>query len=49
MSRVSLQDSINPKPLSEGIGEEYPRHPLNQKKVWKVNCTHEPYVQMWLR
>jgi hypothetical protein len=25
MSRVSLQDSINPKPLSEGIGEEYPR------------------------
>jgi hypothetical protein len=26
MSRVSLQDSINPKPLSEGIGEEYPRH-----------------------
>jgi hypothetical protein len=25
MSRVSLQDSINPKPLSEGIDEEYPR------------------------
>ncbi|KAK1612189.1 hypothetical protein QYE76_035862 [Lolium multiflorum] len=25
MSRVSLHDSINPKPLSEGIGEEYPR------------------------
>ncbi|KAK1631531.1 hypothetical protein QYE76_005846 [Lolium multiflorum] len=26
MSRVSLQDSINPKPLSEGIAEELPRH-----------------------
>ncbi|KAK1607934.1 hypothetical protein QYE76_031607 [Lolium multiflorum] len=25
MSRVSLQDSINPKPLSEGIAEEHPR------------------------
>ncbi|KAK1642614.1 hypothetical protein QYE76_060419 [Lolium multiflorum] len=25
MSRVSLQDSINPKPQSEGIAEEYPR------------------------
>ncbi|KAK1669586.1 hypothetical protein QYE76_057745 [Lolium multiflorum] len=25
MSRVSLQDSINPKPLSEGITEEHPR------------------------
>ncbi|KAK1646158.1 hypothetical protein QYE76_063963 [Lolium multiflorum] len=27
MSRVSLQDSINPKPLSEGIAEEHPRQP----------------------
>ncbi|KAK1628815.1 hypothetical protein QYE76_003130 [Lolium multiflorum] len=25
MSRVSLHDSVKPKPLSEGIGEEYPR------------------------
>ena len=25
MSRVSLQDSVNPKPQSEGIAEEYPR------------------------
>ncbi|KAK1662943.1 hypothetical protein QYE76_051102 [Lolium multiflorum] len=25
MSRVSLQDSINPKPLSESIAEDYPR------------------------
>ncbi|KAK1609540.1 hypothetical protein QYE76_033213 [Lolium multiflorum] len=25
MSRVSLQDSINPKPLTEGIAEEHPR------------------------
>ncbi|KAK1618074.1 hypothetical protein QYE76_023591 [Lolium multiflorum] len=25
MSHVSLQDSVNPKPLSEGIAEEYPR------------------------
>ena len=29
MSRVSLQDSIYPKPHTEGIAEEYPRQPLS--------------------
>jgi hypothetical protein len=29
MSRVSLQDFINPKPLKVGIAEEYPRHAVS--------------------
>jgi hypothetical protein len=28
MSRISLHDSINPKPLPEGIVEEHPRQLL---------------------